>query len=742
MKDEKGWGIRTSSTAIATFILHPLSFLLDCFQRFPFTRWPRWCHGAVAGLGAALLALALMAAGWLDPWEARTYDWRAKVLAGPGKASDQIRVILLDQNSLDWGQAENGLTWPWPREIYGAIIDFCQRAGARAIGLDVLFTEPSTYGQADDLALAEAAGRFGKAAAAVFAGSRTGSAQAWPADVPAPFSGALVPEPVRRMANSVPRAVFPIAPLAKTAAVLGNVQLKPDADGIFRGLDPLVVFDGRVVPALGLAVFGAAHSGAGLSGDGNHLDIGGHRLPLDGRGRCLLRFRGPSGTHTTISAAAVLQAQIRHLSGQSDTGLDPALFKDKYVLFGFSAPGLLDLRSVPTAAVFAGVEVHATLLDNLLSGDFIRPLPVGITVALALVLALGAGIAMSLYTRPVHELTVTLAVVVAPVAMGLGAYQGGWWLPIVVLEAGAFAAVLFALAVNYAVEGRQKRFIKTAFQQYLSPAVIEQIIAHPERLKLGGERRVLSIFFSDLQGFTTISEGLDPEALTGFLNDYLTAMTEIIHREGGTIDKYEGDAIIAFWNAPLPVADHADRALAAAMACQAELARLRPALRQRLGCDLFMRIGIHSGQAVVGNMGSTTRFDYTMLGDSVNLASRLEGANKQFGTYTMVSGETVKLLTVKPPLRELARLAVKGRARPVTVHEPLDQTTYLARKDSLDTFGRGLGLFYQGRLAEAAALFVAIAGQDPAAAAYLKRCQILSDGVDADWQGVWVADSK
>jgi len=196
-----------------------------------------------------------------------------------------------------------------------------------------------------------------------------------------------------------------------------------------------------------------------------------------------------------------------------------------------------------------------------------------------------------------------------PAALAIGAYPLGTWLPLV----GPTIAVVLTLVsdslLNYATEGRQKRYIKAAFRQYLSPAVIEELIAHPERLKLGGERRELSIFFSDLQGFTGLSEGLSPEELTALLNEYLSAMTDIIQEEGGTIDKYEGDAIIAFWNAPLDQSDHAVRAVRASLRCQARLAEMRPGFKARTGKDLFKRIGLNSGPAVVGNMGSRTRFD-------------------------------------------------------------------------------------------------------------------------------------
>jgi adenylate cyclase len=285
-------------------------------------------------------------------------------------------------------------------------------------------------------------------------------------------------------------------------------------------------------------------------------------------------------------------------------------------------------------------------------------------------------------------------------------------------------------------------FIKNAFKQYLSPTVIEELIRYPERLKLGGERRLLSIFFSDLEGFTGISEGLEPEALTTLLNDYLTAMTDIIHEEGGTVDKYEGDAIIAFWNAPLPQPDHAGRCVRAALRCQEKLAGMRPALRERIGKDLRMRIGINSGPAVVGNLGSHTRFDYTMLGDAVNLAARLEGINKQFGTYTIISQATLDLLAGGVPVRELSRVAVVGRRESVTIYEPMTPAEHDSRADDLKIFASGLEEFYQGRFDRAETIFTGLAERDPAARAYAAKCRTLIEQPPDAWNGVWVVTSK
>ena len=220
-------------------------------------------------------------------------------------------------------------------------------------------------------------------------------------------------------------------------------------------------------------------------------------------------------------------------------------------------------------------------------------------------------------------------------------------------------------------------------------------------------------------------------------------MTDIIHEEGGTVDKYEGDAIIAFWNAPLEQTDHAGRCVRAALRCQARLADMRPAFRERLGRDLHMRIGINSGLAVVGNMGSHTRFDYTMIGDAVNLAARLEGINKQFGTYTIMSQSTMEHLAGTFPVRELSRVSVVGRREPVTIYEPMFPAEYASRREDLKIFAEGLEEFYhRGRFEKAESIFVGLADRDRAALAYVGKCRSLIEQPPEMWSGVWVVTSK
>lgn len=703
-------------------------------------------QGLIVGITAATLALSLWGLGLLDTWEAQTWDWRASVMAKPGKATDDIRLVMLDQNSLDWAEKEMGLTWPWPREIYGAIVSYCRRSGAKALAFDVLFTESSSYGVDDDAAFGNAASEFGRLAGAVFLGKHSGSLTRWPSQIPSPDFKINGLKNWLNHTNSddiiFPRATMAINELALNSSVLSNVQLNPDPDGVYRRTKLFSIFDDQFLPSLGLGAYLAANPKVQVQIQPGKLTIGKTAVHIDRQGNVILRYRGPSGTHRAYSAAAVLQSEIRSMSGEDPTISDKQAFKDKYVLFGFSAPGLYDLRSAPVGGVYTGVEIQATMLDNFLSGDFICQVPLFLTAVLVTVLALACAASVCFFRSAVGSVAVSTVFIVAPAFFVLGAYAKGFWLPMVVQEAAVGFSIVTALVVNYATEGRQKRFIKGAFKQYLSPNVIEQLIQYPERLKLGGERRILSMFFSDLEGFTSISEALAPEELTALLNDYLSAMTDIVQEEGGTVDKYEGDAIIAFWNAPLEVPEHATRAVRAALRCQAKLAKLRIGFKKRMGKDMFMRIGINTGPAVVGNLGSHTRFDYTMLGDAVNLAARLEGVNKQFGTYTMISQSTRDLLQDAFAVRELGRVAVVGRKEPVTVYEPMFAAEYEARKDVSNTFAKGLELFYKGDFPTALKTFSTIQDLDPAAAAYANKCQMMVENQPQNWRGVWVMTSK
>ena len=704
----------------------------------------KWIASAFAAVAALMASFALETAGWLDRPEYVTWSWRVRAGARPAAVTDDIRIILIDQPSLDWARRENKLSWPWPRGVYAPILDFCNRAGARGVAFDIIFTEPSFMGVADDAELGAAVARTETFAGGVFLGDDLDLESArWPEDVPRPwqrFDGlkewlAAAGAGTGAVARG---AAFPIPDVATNALVLGNVRDVPDADGVFRRVSMFRVFDGEAVPSLGMAAWLASarihEQPTGVRLERGGLVAGDRRVPVDDTGRAILRFRGPSGTHRAYGAAGILQSELQLAEGATNPVVHPSELRGKYVFVGASAPGLMDLRPTPISRVYPGVEIHATALDNLLAGDFIRPFPPAASVACAAAFALLLALA-AVFGRKAWHLGVAIAAAfLLPLAAGFALYGSGWWFPVVLQTLAAALAVAGGALYNYSTEGRQKAFIKQAFRHYLGPAVIEQILDDPARLRLGGERRSLTIFFSDIEKFSSFSERLDPTDLTALLNEYLTEMGQVILAEGGYVDKYIGDAIVAFWNAPLGQEDHAVRAIRTALACQRRLAERRAEWAERYGATVKMRIGLNTGEVIVGNMGSDERFNYTILGDAANLASRLEGANKAFGSYVMAADAVRASAGDGFVWRKLGRLRVVGRQTPVDVFEPLGAAGGPSPA-WLDAYHAALSAFEAGRFGEAETAFRAIEG-DAVSARHADRCARLRASPPETWDGV------
>jgi adenylate cyclase len=279
----------------------------------------------------------------------------------------------------------------------------------------------------------------------------------------------------------------------------------------------------------------------------------------------------------------------------------------------------------------------------------------------------------------------------------------------------------------------------------VSPAIIDRIVEDPSQLQLGGEKRELTIFFSDIAGFTTISEKLDAKSLVALLNEYLSAVTDIILASGGTVDKYVGDAVVAFWNAPIPVPDHAVRGVQAALQIQEALARLRPKFERDYGVVVRTRIGLHSGPVSVGNFGSTARFNYTVIGDAANLASRLEGANKAFGTEIMVSSRTRDLAPEAAMYRRIGALKVVGKTQGVAVFEPLAQSHHLRDLNRLSQYHHALDLF-EGKDFEGAKRAFELLSDDAVARKYCDRISKemahMGDSQEEHWDPLWNLTEK
>jgi adenylate cyclase len=688
-------------------------------------------RGLAVGGAVFLVAILFHSLGVFEPLEWKSWDLRLRLFSSASRADRDIVLILIDQESLDVYEKSQSLPWPWPRQMYAAFLDYLKAGGAKAVFFDLILSEGSRYGVEDDETLAAAMRSSGNVFIPFFLSDEAKDRDEAAIRELARF--ALPPSSVPGgAAEPLRSASLPIEVILRAAAGSGNVRFAPDGDGIFRRIPLAFAYEGLVLPSLPLAMKEFVKVKA------RPEDI-----PLDGRGRMIVRFHGPTGTYRTWSAAAVINSWAQMEEGKAPQ-IDPREFSGKTVLFGTSAPGLLDLRPTPFSAVGPGTEIQAAALDNLLNGDFVR-VPRGAAALLyILVLSLLPAVAVSFANKTWKAASLFALFTGLPAAASSLAFAAGTWLPFAVPVFAALLASIGASLLNYGVEGRQRRFIKSVFRHYLSPDVIERILENPALLALGGEKREISALFSDVAGFTSVSEKLPPEELVELLNAYLSEMTDIILATGGTLDKYEGDAIIAFWNAPLDQPDHALRACRAALKCQKRLEELRPEFARRFGSDIFARIGLHSGPAVVGNMGSRKRFDYTAMGDTMNLASRLEGACKQYKIFLLISEETRESVKGAILTREIDMIRVMGKKRPVRVFEPVGEREGLAESvlEKTSVFERGLAA-YRARDWDGAAVLFGGLPDDPPSAIYLRRCAAFRESPPpADWDGVYELREK
>jgi class 3 adenylate cyclase/CHASE2 domain-containing sensor protein len=697
--------------------------------------------------------------------EYKSYDFRVRLMAEFTRPSDEIIVILLTQDCIDWAQKERGWGWPWPRQSYAEIVDYMNLGGAKAVAFDVIFSEPSIYRNAkqdeiidnaisylenaepsgastvterrrnndgqpgqltqprvsrqtsrvvinalqslsareDDTSFARAMSNYGKVVNAVFFSSQTGSARSWPPGVEKPlfqtenFGSFLNRFDIAYEYENETGAQFPIYELTNAAAALGCVTGSPDSDGIIRRIKPFTMFDGKTVPGLSASMLIVSGVGKTIIYDGKNsaLEWEGFTIPVDKDGNALLRYRGELDRYIPYRASDILKS-AQDLKNGEEPLLPPENFADSFVFFGFYAPGLFDIFSTPISSLYPGMGCHITMLDNMLQGDFIREssMPVNLIILFTIVTAV---VLLTLFSRRISlSVSGIVLLTVIIIAVSFGAYHwNGLWLPIVTYIAGILASFITATLYNYATEGSQKRFIKSAFSQYLSPKVIDQIIQDPSQLKLGGEKREMTAIFTDVRAFSTISEALgDPAKLVELLNFYLTRMSDIVLDNQGTIDKYEGDAIIAFFGAPVRLNNHAALACRAAiMMKRTEKEVNRDALNGGLitrkvmealagkgavkSADdpfpLFTRIGVNTGDMVVGNMGTPNKMDYTIMGNAVNLAARLEGVNKQYNTGgILISEYTRQHIGDEFIIRPLSRVRVVGINTPLRLYELLD----------------------------------------------------------------------
>ncbi|MDR0598345.1 MAG: adenylate/guanylate cyclase domain-containing protein [Treponema sp.] len=698
--------------------------------------------------------------------EMKTYDFRVRVFADTYRTSDDIIVVLLDQSSIDWAaQSGRNWSWPWPRRAYADMVNYMNIGGAAAVAFDVIFSEPSVYGSGDDLSFINADREFGRTIHTVFFSSTWNSVYSWPPELNTKTFDLSGFDPIVSrydLLNSLEDAEerrigaqFPIPGLLHTAGAIGSVttSLVAESDRIVRRAWLFNLFDGRAIPGLSAASLLVSGSDTGIRYDEKERTIRWeeHTIPVGANGGSLLRFKGGTlDKYWPYSAKDILQSAEAYARGEEPL-LPPEDFKDKYVFVGLYAAGLFDICSTPLSTVYPGMGVHITMLDNILNNDFIRESPSALAPLMSL-LSIAIMALLVLYSQRI-AVTVSGSVILTALITGAGflAYYLGYWVPIVFPLSGAVFTFLAASIYKYATEGSQKRFIKSAFSQYLSPMVIEQIIADPSQLKLGGEKREMTAIFTDVRSFSTISEALgDPAKLVELLNYYLTRMSDIILENHGTIDKYEGDAIIAFFGAPVYMSDHAALACRSAILMKrAETEINREVLAQGLITGkvmeamvnkkilkdlndpnpLYTRLGINTGEMVVGNMGTPNKMDYTIMGNAVNLAARLEGVNKQYNTGGILISEYTRAKIGDEFLtRGLSRVRVVGVDTPLRLYEALDlrEDAPPAVEAMLGKWDRAFGAYENRDFSGALRLFREIYqenDQDRVAKLYLDRCE-------------------
>ncbi len=660
-----------------------------------------WLAATVGLLG--VLRLPAFIEPLIEPFELRILDWHTSV-RGPIPPPPNITVVAIDERSLDRiGR------WPWPRTRTAELIARLADGGARVAALDILLSEPdqnaslalarSLAERYRELGLHRAGGpnsRFARAIEEALATADTDQAlaevMAATRRVVMPYVFVFPPEAApplddeaRRLLNRSrliafagqeatralePRravgVVLPLARLHAAAAGAGYVNVLPDRDGAIRRTPLVLQYGDGYYPSLMLETarlgLGLSRSRVRLTAE-QQLQLGNHFVPTDENGVMHLLYYGGGGTFRRLSAVDVL------------TGPSPPPVDGHLVLVGFTALGLMDVRATPFDAVMPGVEIHATALANLVEGRGLRRLAAMTLVEAVAVVLLAACMPLALPRLGAAWGTV-LAVGLGAAVVALSHAAFRWGTLVAILPPLAALAVGHVGTVTYQVltEERERRWIKRAFQQYVPAEVVDAVAQNPAALAFGGARRTMTVMFSDIRGYTTFAERHPPEEVVAVLHEYMTAMVEVIFRHKGTLDKFVGDAIMALFGAPLADSDHALNACRAAVEMAEMLERLNAQWRAAGRETLSAGIGISSGEMVVGNLGSSQRFTYTVIGDQVNLAARLEGLTKDLSTRRpiVISEGTYALVRDRVTARPLGSVTVKGKLQAVEIYELVD----------------------------------------------------------------------
>jgi len=590
----------------------------------------------IIGIIATVAALVITRIGFFDTSENRSIDFRFK-LRGAEKPPAPVVIVAIDEESFR-NMPER---WTWPRDVYGRVVDNLVKWGAKAIVFDVVYSEPTVRNPEEDLAFANAVKKAGN----VVLGMR------------------FVVEQTEKFKKTLVQ--LPIPELRKNAYDIGLVHHVFDEDTHVRKNYMRLDHGERQYYSLSLKALGAYYrqNAVPLNMDSQVLRWGELTVPLYKGNQFLINYAGPPGTFETVSFHKVYHGK--------DAG--PEVFKDKIVLIGSTAEILHDVFLTPFSEkgnMMPGVEIHANVINTIMTKDFMKQMD----NFSAFWLVLAIGLATSFMVFGIRTLA-GLGILAAEVLVYFAVSQ--WFFVehnyIIRLVDPLFAMVLCYLSIStykVGVEEKESRKIKDVFSKYVSKNLVEELLKNPD-VKLGGEKKEVSILFSDIRGFTSMSEKMGPEEVLEILNEYLTEMTEIVFENGGTLDKFIGDAVMALFGTPLYYKDHAYRAVKTAAMMKEKLAQLNEKWEKEGKNRLKIGIGINSGEVVAGNMGSLKRMEYTVIGDNVNIASRLESLNKELGTEILISEKTYEQVKDFVEAKKHMEIKVKGKENYMDVYEVL-----------------------------------------------------------------------
>jgi adenylate cyclase len=685
----------------------------------------------------AVMALVIYRPLFCEVLELKLYDLKFR-LRGPRPPGPEVVIVAIDDASL-----KKLGRWPWSREVMAQLLTRLKEAKPRVIALDIIFAErqetaaittinnlrrditssgeasPKLLGflakeeqRADaDKRLVQVISQKPPTLLGFFFRGVEGKSPLKPGQMMEATAPPCSTYNLVRWLDAKP-ATLPIVgaegielnlpELAAAAAGSGYFNMVPDIDGTVRWLPQAIVYGPDFFTPLSLATAQYYKGRPPLGLTLSHLGVevvrlGNLQIPVDRLGRLLIDYYGPAGSFPHYSAAAVWDGQL------------PAeALKDKIVLLGATAVGVYDLRVTPFSGVCPGIEIQATIIDNILRGQFLRTPRTPQLPIMLIVLALGLLLGVVLpRLSAVWSFIFALLLAEAYAAINFllfsrAGLQLELFYPLLVIG-GIYTGTTVQ---SFLAEEKERARVKKAFQSYVAPEVVNEILKHPELLHLGGERRELTILFSDIRGFTSLAETLEPEVLVGLLHDFLNPMSEIIVEHSGTIDKYIGDAVMALFGAPLKLPEHATLACRTALAMIDKLKTLSAEWEAKGRPPMRIGVGLNTGPVAVGNMGSDRLFNYTAIGDNVNLASRLEGLTKHYGSDILISAATAEALEGQFILREVDLVRVKGKTRPLVIYELLGEGTpdpELAQ--FLEFYREGRGLYRDRQFRESAVAF-------------------------------------